>query len=69
MRCLEEADRQSSEKLRRVDLFTETESPPLLPSSHTLLFPPSPEPSSALHIINVMVQKWLQDSFHPPSLN
>lgn len=62
MRCLEEADPQKSEKLRRVDLFTEED-------AEALLFLPSLEPSSALQIINVMVQKGLQDSFHPSSLN
>lgn len=62
MRCLEEADPQKSEKLRRVDLFTEED-------AEALLFLSSLEPSSALQIINVMVQKRLQDSFHPSSLN
>lgn len=70
MRCLEEGDPQRSEKLRRVDLFTESGSPPVPQErSEALSHCTSLQPSPALHIIDATLQKRLQDSFHPSSLN
>lgn len=54
MHCLGEADLQRSEKLHRVDLFTEDDAK-VQRGSRTLLFLPSLQPASALQIINVMV--------------